>query len=384
MHRGLASRRGQGKGGRPFGVNVAGHLNSEKGVGEAVRSIIRALKAARIPYILNNFQDPGGHNNDTTFGDFSDDNPYAVNLIVLGADALPHFLKEKGLRYFTNHYNIGHWLWELTDFPEEWVPNFQFFDEIWVASSFVQAALSKVAPIPVIAVPHALAEEMPAEIRHRFHFGLPKDSFVFLFIFDFHSYMERKNPLGVIEAFKRAFSTKDDVLLVLKCSRSDWVPAELRAVQEASRGAKIRITDCILSRDQIKQLIYLSDCYISLHRAEGFGLTMAEAMCVEKPVIATGYSGNMHFMNESNSFLVNHRLIAIESDHGPYKRGFEWAEPDLDHAAELMRFVYENREAAREVGRRARENVLATLHPKVVGAQVKGRLMKLARSEVGR
>lgn len=384
MRRGVTSYRERRNTGSKFGLNVAGHLNSEKGVGEAVRSIIRALEAAQIPYVLNNFHDPGGVNNDTTLTYFSEDNPYPVNLIVLGTDMLPHFVQEKGPKYFSNHYNIGHLLWELTDFPREWLPNFRFFDEIWTASSFVQAALSRQAPIPVIAVPHALTGEMPPHVRHRFHFGLPKDCFVFLFMFDFRSYMERKNPLGLIEAFKRAFSPKDDVLLLLKCSRSDWVPSELRSVQEASRGAKIRITDCILSKDQIQRLIYLSDCYISLHRAEGFGLTMAEAMGMEKPVIATGYSGNTHFMTTSNSFLVRYELIPIERDHGPYKRGFVWADPDLDHAAELMRFVYENRESAREVGRRARENVLATLHPKVVGAQVRGRLLKLARSEVGR
>jgi glycosyltransferase involved in cell wall biosynthesis len=379
MHRGALTCQARGIIRRRLGVNVAGHLSSEKGVGEAVRSTIRILEAAQIPYILNNFHDPGAVNNDNTFTNFSEQNPYRVNLIVLGTDALPHFVREKGRQYFANHWNIGHWAWELADFPREWFRHFQLFDEVWVASSFVQEALARLAPIPVSTVPYTLTGEMPPHLLHRFHFGLPKDTFVFLFIFDFHSYVERKNPLGLIEAFKRAFSPKEDVLLILKCSHADWAPSALKSVQEASRGANIRITDCILSREQIRTLIYLSDCYISLHRAEGFGLTMAEAMSMERPVIATGYSGNTHFMTANNSFLVDYKLIPIEQDHGPYKRGFVWADPDLDRAAELIRFVYENREVARETGRRARQDVLATLRPEVVGAEVRKKLLKVPR-----
>lgn len=379
MHRGAVIVQSRVNRRRRLGVNVAGHLNSEKGVGEAVRSTIRTLEAARIPYVLNNFHDPGAVNNDTTFRNFSEHNPYKVNLIVLGTDALSHFVKEKGWRYFANHRNIGHWAWELADFPAEWSPNFELFDEIWVASPFIQEALAKLAPIPVIAVPYTVTGQLPTHLWHRFHFGLPKGTFVFLFIFDFHSYVERKNPLGLIESFKRAFSPEEDVLLILKCSHSDWAPSALSSVQEASRGAHIRITDCILTREQIRTLIYLSDCYVSLHRAEGFGLTMAEAMSMDKPVIATGYSGNTQFMKANNSFLVNYKLIPIEQDHGPYKRGFVWADPDLDHAAELMRFVYENREQAQEVGRRGRQDVLAALRPEVVGARVKERLLKAMR-----
>ena len=119
------------------------------------------------------------------------------------------------------------------------------------------------------------------------------------------------------------------------------------------------------------------DCYISLHRAEGFGLTMAEAMAMEKPVIATGYSGNMDFMTAENSFLVNHKLVPIAKDHGPYKRGFIWAEPDLEHAAELMRHVYEHREPARKVGMLARRDILATLTPEVVAGRLKAQLDRL-------
>lgn len=362
-----------------FGVNVTGHFNSEKGVGEAVRSMIRVLDAARVPYALNNLGDPGSINNDSTLTKFSNENPYLVNLMVMGAGAVESFLRGKTPTYFADRYNAGHCAWELANFPTEWLPSLEKLDEIWVASSFIECSLRQVTSVPVVTVPYTLTGEMPIPIWHRLHFGIPKDIFVFLFIFDFHSFLERKNPLGLIEAFKRAFSEKDEVLLILKCARSEWAPAELKAVQDASRGANIRITDCVMNRDQINLLISLSDCYVSLHRAEGFGLTMAEAMSMEKPVIGTGYSGNTQFMKPGNSFLVDYKLISIEQDYGPYKRGFVWADPDLEHAAELMRFVYMNREAAKRVGKKARQEVLAIMHPEVVGAKVRKRLTRIGR-----
>jgi glycosyltransferase involved in cell wall biosynthesis len=362
---------------QPFGVNVAGHFNSEKGVGEAVRSAIRILDAAQVPYVLNNFNDPGARNSDVTFTNFSDRNPYRFNLIVLGSDAVPYFASVRGQRYFQGHYNIGHWAWELTDFPIEWESSFGYFDEIWVASSFVQHALGEVAPVPVKTLPYAPEMEMPARPSHHMQFGLPRGTFVFLFVFDFHSYAERKNPLGLIEAFKRAFTRHDDVLLYLKASHSAWAPSDLRAIQEASKDAAIRITDRVFNREQIAALLSLADCYLSLHRAEGFGLTMAEAMLMGKPVIATGYSGNLHFMTAENSFLVGYRLVPIEKDHGPYQRGFVWADPDLDHAAALMRYIYEHREAASQVGARARQDILAMLTPEVLGRELRTRLERV-------
>jgi glycosyltransferase involved in cell wall biosynthesis len=362
----------------PFGVNVAGHLSSEKGVGEAVRSAVRILEAEHIPFALNDFRDPGALNSDLTCTNFCGHNPYPINLIVLGADAMSHFVREKGKRYFANRYNIAHLAWELNDFPQELLTNLKYLDELWVASTFIQSALSPLVRIPVVTMPYSLSGGLPTDRTQRLYFGLPKDRFIFLFMFDFHSFMERKNPLGLVRAFKRAFSRQDNVLLILKCSHSDLCPADLHALQAESRDANIRITDCNLNREQVRRLLHSCDCYVSLHRAEGFGLTMAEAMTMAKPVIATGYSGNMDFMTAENSFLVRHRLIPIEKVHGPYKRGFLWADPDLDHAAALMRQVYENYDSVRGVGIRAQQEILATLRPEVVGRQFAARLDRLS------
>ncbi len=240
-------------------------------------------------------------------------------------------------------------------------------------------SISRSTSIPVVRVPHCLPEQLPTLDLDRVHFGLPRDAFVFLFVFDFHSYMERKNPAAVIDAFNHAFRKNEDAVLVLKCSRPEFNPTGLGALKERAKGLPFQVIDQVLSREEINTLIRLSDCYVSLHRSEGFGLTIAEAMTLEKPVVATAYSGNMDFMTTGNSFPVNYRLVELDRDHGPYRKGNVWAEPDMEHAAELMRFVYENRDRANEIARKARQDVLRQLSPQAVGELVKQRLVAVSR-----
>jgi FkbM family methyltransferase len=360
---------------RPFGANVAGNLSSEKGVGEAVRSVIRSLQAADIPHVLNNWVDAGAANQDATFADFAKDNPYRFNILQANADAVPYFVATKGEPYLHEHHNIGYWFWELADFPRKWDPSFQYLDEIWAGSHFGVAALSRVSPVPVVRIPLSVTDCEPTRPWQRSDFGLSPDAFV-LFIFDFHSVMERKNPLGLIEAFKRAFSPEENVWLVLKSVRS--TPEQLEALTEAAQGANVQILDTFLSREEVLGLLYLSDCYVSLHRSEGFGYTLAEAMSLGKPVIATGYSGNMDFMTTGNSFLVNYHLVELPCDYDPYEKGSVWADPDLDHAAELMRFIYQNPEVAREIGDRGQEEIFRQLSPQAVGQLIRDRLLRLS------
>jgi glycosyltransferase involved in cell wall biosynthesis len=365
---------------KPFGVNITGHIGSEKGSGEAVRATIRCLEAAHIPYAVHHYQDQDAVNPDASFRKSTKENPYSINLIQLNADTAPEFMDIVGKEYLKDRYNIGYWFWELSDFPREWQSSFFGFDEIWVGSNHGLDALSRAAPVPVVRVPVAIPEQLELSDSSRGDLGLPDDHFVFLFIFDFMSVTERKNPLGLIQAFKNAFSRKDKALLVLKGSHADRAPESFRQISRAAQGANIKIMDAVLSRPDINRLADLSDCYVSLHRSEGFGLTMAEAMSLEKPVIATAYSGNIDFMTPANSFLVKYRLVELERDFPPYRKGCVWADPDLDHAAEQMCQVFENRELAKEIGRQAREDILKLLHPSVVGRLIKERFLRISQS----
>ena len=362
-----------------FGINVTGYMNSEKGVGEGVRSDLRALRAVGIPHVANNFEDKGSVNLVRTVR-VSPNNPYSINLIHVNADQVQEFSKNrKG--YFDGKYNIGYWAWELSSFPQEWSRSFDFLDEVWVPSTFTKESVASRAPIPVGVIPHCIDPDLSIEpdwTKERF--GLDHDSYVFLYLFDFHSIMERKNPLGMIRAFRKAFGDRQDVVLCIKCAHSRSALPALNSLKKASHGANIKLLDSVLPRETVNALMCVSDCYVSLHRSEGFGLTISEAMSLGKPVIATGYSGNMDFMNESNSFPVRYKLVEIEKDCGPYKKGYSWAAPDLDHAAELMRYVFEHREEVAAVAQKGRSDVRERLHPKLVGSMIRERLIKTVPS----
>lgn len=360
-----------------FGVNMAGYLNSEKGVGEGGRATLRSLRAAEVPYRLIDFPDPGSSNVEKVDSEPPEERPYDFNLVHINPDLVPALAKHMHPTFW-DHYNIGYWAWELSSVPRHWCDSFRYFEEIWVPSTFCLDAVSRVSPIPVVRIPHSIHVDVPQDPEcTRSQFGIGPDTFVFLFFFDFHSIMQRKNPLGLIEAFRRAFMPEHDALLLIKCSRSDSDPSSRMRLEQASRGANVKMYDAVISRPALNSLMSMCDAYVSLHRSEGFGLTLTEAMSMGKPVIATAYSGNMDFMTPSNSFPVKYRLVDIEEDYGFYTKGCEWAEPDLDHAAELMRHVYAHRDEAAEVGKRAQQDVCSRLHPQTVGRMIRERLLKV-------
>jgi glycosyltransferase involved in cell wall biosynthesis len=358
------------------GVNLLGYFESEKGVGEGVRSNLRIIKATGLPYVLNNWVDSGSSNVESVSEKLDTSNPYVINLMTLNADGLQVFGRGHSA-YLKGHYNIGYWAWELSDFPHEWDSSFGYADEIWTPSKFTAAAVASCSPVPVTVVPHSLLSTDFDVAPNRAAFALDPNVFLFLFIFDFHSFLERKNPLGLIHAYKNAFADRKDVQLLIKSSHSAQHQDDLALLQDAAHGSNVKILDMVLTREAKQQLMVTADCYVSLHRSEGFGLTLAEAMMCGKPVIATAYSGNVDFMSDSDSFLVPYRMVALDRTHGPYKSGYQWADPDLDCAVDFMRYVESHREAAATVGSRAKAKVCDILSPAAIGASVRHRLEML-------
>ncbi|KAB8330844.1 glycosyltransferase family 1 protein [Scytonema tolypothrichoides VB-61278] len=363
-----------------FGVNTSGYVNSEFGLGEGVRSTLRALEAVNIPFVINNCTFNTNHRKlDYTYTNFSDDNPYPINIIHVNGDMINSFLNSVGIEYFKNKYNIGLWAWELPDFPKEWLPAFNLFDEIWTPSSYSVDAIAPLSPIPVMKVMHSISLPKPKVSKQSL--GLPDNKFIFLFIFDFYSVFERKNPIAVIEAFQRAFGKDDQVLLVLKFSNAHKFPDKYKQLKDLAQDFKnIKFIEKYLLKDEINALISHCDCYVSLHRSEGFGLTIAEAMFYGKPVIATAYSGNTDFMNVTNSFPVKYSLTTLTEDYAHYKKGSTWAEPDIDHAAYFMQYVFKNYEEAKQIGAKASEHIQSLLSPKVIGQKIKNRLESITQN----
>ena len=298
---------------------------------------------------------------------------------ILTHAATPYFengYERAGLLPRENIYRIAYWAWELEDVPDEWVEAAELVDEIWAPTEFVAKAMRARMPRPVYHVLPGV-EVGPLEKVRRSSLNIPDDHFVFLFMFDLHSQVHRKNPGAVFRAFRKAFRPDDKATLVIKTSGGDIHSADLALLRETIRGANVILLDELMSRAQAYGLIAMADCFVSLHRSEGFGLGLAEAMLMAKPVIATGYSGNLDFMNRNNSLLVDYELVEIKEDRPIYTRGNFWAEPSVEQAASFMREVYEHPEEARARAVRGQAETKSLLSLEAAGQRMRARLEQI-------
>jgi glycosyltransferase involved in cell wall biosynthesis len=356
---------------RPIGVNMVGFSQSVYGIGESTRAMWRAVQATGMPCVLLNVRSRVHSNRDVTFKAFARDNPFAVNLMTFSFDYSRRFYRDMGPRFFAGRRNIGLWYWEQERFPLTWHSAFDYYDEIWVPTQFTREAVAAVSPIPVrkITYPFSLTETDTVADRPRF--GLDQRDYVFLFTFDFFSTIDRKNPAAVIAAFRAAFQSSEPAALVIKSINSERHRAARDSLGREAEGLKVVFLDAHMTPAEMNALFASSDCYVSLHRSEGLGLGMAQAMYLGKPVIATNYSGNLEFMNAENSLLVDFTMTELDEHSGPYERGTRWAEPSIHHAAKLMRLVYEQREEGEAIGRRAAEAIRSNLNPATTASQIR-------------
>ncbi len=302
---------------------------------------------------------------------------YDVNVVCVNADQLPVFAEDVGSDFFRDRYSIGVWFWEAPTFPVAMHGAFDWVDEVWVASEYVADAISGVTSKPVRIFP--LPVEVPAEphVAVERPLGLP-DSFMFFFSFDFLSVFERKNPLAIISAFTSAFADGEGPILVIKSINGDRDPRHLQELKNASSSRQdIHIVDTYLSSEERNALMASCDCYVSLHRSEGFGFTMAEAMAAGKPVIATAHGGNTTFMTAENSVLVPFELISIPAHAKPYPIDGVWADPDVEVAADFMRRVYRDPDSFEAIRIRAREDIQRHHSPTATGEFMRARLEKI-------
>jgi len=359
------------------GVNVLGYLRTESGVGESARCLVKALEAADVRLSLIDI-DLGVHSRreDESLDESSADEDHAVNLMVVNADQVDIIADHLGADRFSGHVNVGFWAWEMEVFPDEWLPSFSHFDELWTHSRFCVDVFSSVSPIPVRRVPLPV-QAPPGLTADRAEFGLPVDAFVVLTVFDYLSHLDRKNPLALVEAFRRALGDRDDALLLLKVSNPDFAPERVEELRVAAAGLRVVIIDQTLPREAVWRLMMCCDVYASLHRAEGYGLTLLESMALGKPVLATAYSGNVDFMNPVNSLPVGYRLVPVARPEGPYRPGMLWADPDVEHASELLRGVYEDRDLASRIGAEARTYIAKHHTPDAVAPVYRERLSSL-------
>lgn len=369
------------------GINFVGDLKAQIGLGEATRSIVISINT--IPLKLNFFEMAleTVDRNETVPVYINSETVFPWTLLYLNAASLDYLLDRIPDNFFKDSYVIAYWFWELPKLPERWHYLFQYLDEIWVASDYVRDCVASVTTIPVTTIP--LPINVITSDATRADFNLPDDRKIFLYTFDQGSSVGRKNPFGFIEAFRRAFGQPvNGPLLVLKVSNMNFYKgnALANALQEAVASVNGILFTENLNRIEINNLINIIDCYVSLHRCEGYGLGMAEAMFLGKPVIATKYSGNMKFMNDDNSLLVNYHLRDIvPEDHSfqpyyleTYELGQQWAEPDLDHAAQLMHTIIDNPAYAQKIANNAYHDIRSIYNNKNIGQMIDQRLKKVA------
>lgn len=357
------------------GINIHGFLSGEFGLGALALYNLEAIKAGGIPFTINNIKKRTGGQDGRPAGRRMLSVSYGVNLICVNADGLRYFMRTKLADSTRGRYNIASIVWELSRFPAQWHKSLQLCDEIWVPSSFCREALAAVTTQPVFKT-FSLQIDMEGVRADRKKFGLNEDTYAFLFVFDFHSYFKRKNPLGLIEAFKRAFGPRDRATLILKYMNPAGYHYHVKEMRKAIDGyGNIRIIDERLTKSGLYSLMAGCDCYASLHRSEGLGLTIAEMMYLDKPVIATGYSGNMDFTTAQNSYLVDYKMVDVPpNDYPPFDKGYAWAEPDVGQAAELMRYVYGHREQAGEKGLQAGRGIRSLLDVRSGGQRIRQHL----------
>ncbi|MGV8121874.1 MAG: glycosyltransferase [Candidatus Xenobiia bacterium LiM19] len=361
----------------PAGLTLAGYFSNTTGISQTARSFASNLFRSGIPFSLKNSllqQHPEiDFQSMARFADrFSDELPYRLILLFYGSDEILQAFMERSELFSPDHYRAAVLWWEFESGSESFLKGFDHIDEILVFNDFLRAFYTSIAPghvrIHKLLYPFHIdwiITEPRDVIRNRY--GITIDEFVFFFHFDCFSSIMRKNPAAVIQSFAQVFQGKSCAKLVLKMNNTSFYTAQTKKlismINDLGVSERVVIINESLPRNGLMTLINATDCYVSLHRGEGMGLGILEAMSLGKPVICTAYGGNMEFTKKDNSFLVEYAMVDAKPDIDAYRWVKQWAEPSIDQAAEYMYYLYNDRDASRSMGEKARQYVQSYFSP---------------------
>jgi len=349
-------------------IVVAGLFSTGSGIGQSARACYRALIEAGIDCLALDlspkFNQVDLISDIPTIDTLPPDREGTIILHLNGPET-QHGLYQAGMRFGRKWRVIGYWAWELLEPPTGWSTATELLSEIWTPSEFVRSSIEAIVDIPVQVVPHYISvppldclKESPPEAQ--------KESLTFLTMADGFSSFHRKNVFGAIEAYKSAFSETCGHKLVIKCRNLEKYADTQRAlVEKIVDRSDITLMSKTLLENDLWELIYASDVVLSLHRAEGFGLHLAEAMALGKVVVGTNWSGNLSFMTPNNSVLIPSELVSLKDPTGVYEEfeGALWAEASIETASARLVMLADNQALRLRLGRQARADISSQLSP---------------------
>jgi len=338
------------------GVNVVGYHDRALGLGAEARRVSAAFEAAHMTVRRVNAQMSGSPvmvQNDAggSMGLFD------ASIFVVAGDQIFNELLKLGYSNFVSHYRIGFWYWELDRLTPTMQRALIHVDELWAGSRWIEEVFRAETSKPVFRVPTTKPQTV-ANPKSRMELGIPEDKIVFLVTFDYFSVFQRKNPMAAIEAYKAAFPTVGDQMMLVKTQNGDVMHEDAKLIEALGSGRPdIIFMDRHVDDHTQASLLARSDVLVSLHRAEGLGLHLLEASAYGVPTIFTNYSAPSEFLNVNNAFPIDYRPCNVVGGKGVYPDGYTWADPDIEHAAHCMRLAAEDEVLRRSLGVAARETV---------------------------
>lgn len=357
------------------GINLIGGIRTQNGLGQSCRLVADILGHTGWDYTIYDFSAIKNiHRNDHSYdAKVSDTLPYGINLLHLNPFELQMAHLELGNELLNGHYNIGYWLYEIEKIPNDWIPGIDLVDEIWTPSEYISNCFRKLTDKPVYTKTYCVTAPID-KTYDREYFGLPRNQFLYLIMYDSNSTSSRKNPMGGIKAFKKAYPSEEEKIgLVIKINNGS--KEDVAYLKHELKGYNnVHFITRIMDKIEVNSLIADVDVFVSLHRAEGFGLVMAEAMLNQTACVATNYSSNTEFMDSESACMVDYQLVDLTGDTGFYPKGSKWAEPDYEQAAMYMRKLYEDPDYYDQIVKNGKEKIEYKMQMQKVSADFTDRL----------